>query len=552
MHLDELQAILHGGETLTVEFKGGTLNDTALVEAVACLANASGGKLLVGVTNDGRVEGARPRHGHATFPNRVEALVAAKTNPAVPVNCSLVNVDSQEVLVVEVPTASQVIATTDGRYLRRSLDTRGRPQCLPMAPHEILARAGSISAQDYSRVAVVAVGVEDLSSVEFDRYRSLVQAGGDNALQNLSNIELLRALNLVTSEDTVTVGAVLLFGDPELIEARLPQYEVGFQELNDLQVITQEVSPLPLLRAMIEMTDRVKARNPEEELQIGLFRVGLPRFADEAVRETIANALVHRDYTSPGPTMIELNRDALVVSNPGGLPEGVNVSNILSTPPRARNPALADAFKRAGLVERTGRGVNRAFASQLALGRSAPDYSRSTHGSVVVRMRTGPADREFAGYIAEARQEGQDFTLEELLALHEVRTERRITSERAAELFQVAPAEARVVLNRLAERGLVEARGERKGRTYHLSAALYRRLGNPADYVRVRGFEDIQHQQMVLTFVRSHGRITRSQAADLCQLDPARASRLLRSLRDQGHLELVGKQKGAHYIIPPE
>ena len=98
---------------------------------------------------------------------------------------------------------------------------------------------------------------------------------------------------------------------------------------------------------MIEMSERVLVRNPEEEIEIGLFRVPLPRFAEVTVRELIANALVHRDYSATGATLVEISEAGLTVSNPGGFPEGITISNLLTTPPRSRNPALADAFKRA-------------------------------------------------------------------------------------------------------------------------------------------------------------------------------------------------------------
>jgi hypothetical protein len=64
-----------------------------------------------------------------------------------------------------------------------------------------------------------------------------------------------------------------------------------------------------------------------------------------------------------------------------------------------------------------------------------------------------------------------------------------------------ADEDAQWVVNRLVEAGLVEPRGERKGRTWHLSAATYRRLGQPAAYVRQRGFEPLQQEQMVLQSV---------------------------------------------------
>lgn len=136
------------------------------------------------------------------------------------------------------------------------------------------------------------------------------------------------------------------------------------------------------------------------------------------------------------------------------------------------------------------------------------------------------------------------------MALHEVRSEKRIASSRASELFQVSQNEARSILNGLVERGLLEARGESKGRTYHLAASVYRRLGEPVHYVRTRGFDQIQQEQMVLAFVASHGRITRREAADLCQLNSEQASRLLLRLRDQGKLQMKGSRRSAHYVAP--
>ena len=545
----ELRNLLTGGETRTVEYKD-KVNDADLVEAVVCLANGSGGHLLVGVDDSGQVIGSAPRHGDHTDPSRVEALILGRTRPAVQVSAEVAPTDRGEVLIIEVPTAPTVVATSGGKYIRRAIDMRGNPQCLPMEPHEVLARVSSVGAQDFSAIPVPGVGLDDLSAGELTRFRTLAGTGGDRILATLSDMDLLKALGLCSLADELTLGAVLLFGTEESIRRRLPAYEVGFQELDGLEVRTGELRHIPLLRAMIEMYERVSARNTEEEIEIGPLRVPLPRFAAVTVRELIANALVHRDYSAAGTTLVEISGEGLSVSNPGGFPEGITTSNLLTTPPRSRNPALADAFKRAGLVERTGRGINRAFESQLALGRSAPDYSRSNARTVVVRVRPGPADKELAAFIAETRQQSEPLSLPDLLTLHEVRIERRITTGRAAELLQVDVQEARDALNRLADRGILETRGRTRGRTYHLSASVFRSLGEPAQYAGVRGFDRIEQERMVLTFVDHHGSITRREAAGLCRIPPDRASRLLRRLRDEGALELVGTRRAARYVRP--
>ncbi|HEV56895.1 MAG TPA: winged helix-turn-helix transcriptional regulator [Phycisphaerales bacterium] len=109
----------------------------------------------------------------------------------------------------------------------------------------------------------------------------------------------------------------------------------------------------------------------------------------------------------------------------------------------------------------------------------------------------------------------------------------------------------RPVLNRLVEIGLVEPRGERKGRTWHLSAATYRRLGKPAAYIRQRGFEPLQQEQMVLQYVGKHGSISRRELADLCRLATGQAYRLLKRLETAGKVVRIGgSTKGVRYGLP--
>ena len=455
MDADSVLELVAAGESLTIEFKPGGIDQDELAAAVVCLANGDGGYLLLGVADDGQVDGINPDKLDYADPHRLAAAIASRTEPTVMIKPEMVHVGDSLVAAIEVPATDDVHATSKGRYLRRTIDVKGEPQCLPMSPRDVLARASG--AVDYSRRAVAELTIQDLDAAELARMRGLARQGGDGVLASLSDSELLRALNLVGPGDRLTVGSLLLFGTSEAIARHLPAYEVGFQDLHGTEIRANEINRIPLLRAMEQLVDRVAARNPEEDVEIGLFRVPLPRWATTAIRELTANALVHRDYTQFGPTLVRLEGDVLTVSNPGGFPRGVTIENLLTTIPRPRNPALADAFKRAGLVDRIGRGINRVFEEQLALGRPAPDYSGSSDSSVVARIRSGPADTELAGYVAQARRSGQEMTLEDLLTLHEVRAERRITTARAAELFQVDQASARATLNALVERGLLES-----------------------------------------------------------------------------------------------
>ncbi len=124
---------------------------------------------------------------------------------------------------------------------------------------------------------------------------------------------------------------------------------------------------------------------------------------------------------------------------------------------------------------------------------------------------------------------------------------RELGTDESARLLQRPEAEARAVLHRLVEAGLIEERGQKKGRTWHLSAAVYRLLGDKVAYVRSRGFEPLQQEQMVLQYVEKHGRITRREAAQLCRIASHQARDLLARLCIRGKLVMRGRGKGVFY-----
>jgi ATP-dependent DNA helicase RecG len=559
MNPDALRKLIDTGETLAVEFKGeerAPLNDRNLVEAVVCLANRSGsdtGWLLIGVEDDGRITGARPRHGNDTDPNRLAALVAARTRPSLSVRVHTVTLDGVPVLVIEVPPQRVPVATSEGVFLRRAVGGDGRPACLPMDAAAMQSLQADRGLLDPSAQLVAAADWRDLDPLEFERFRRSVRerrGRSDESLLELSDLELAKALGVVDANGEVRgirLAALLLFGKEDALRRLVPTHEVAFQVLRGLEVETNDFFRWPLLRVMEEIEARIRARNRERELMVGLLRVGVPDYAERALREALANALIHRDYQRLGAVHFQWHSDRIEISNPGGLPEGVRLDNLLVTAPRPRNPLLADAFKRAGIVERTARGIDTIFYEQLRNGRPAPSYARSDATTVVVVIPGGEANLDFVRLLVTEAQSGRVLGLDELLILNALWQERTLTTDAAARLIQKPEADARATLHRLVEAGLVEERGQKKGRTWHLSAAAYRALGDRAAYVRQRGFEPLQQEQMVLQYVEKHGRITRREAAELCRIGPYQATRLLNKLVKEGRLLRQGTRKGAFY-----
>jgi ATP-dependent DNA helicase RecG len=557
---DRVARLVAEGENLAVEFKGeewSALNDRDLVETVVCLANrigAESGWLLVGVEDGGRVTGARARHGDGTDVNKVAAMIAARTRPALPVRVSLVRLEERDILAIEVPPTRQAVATSDGVFVRRALGGDGRPACVPMDFAAMQSLQADRGLMDPSAQLVLAAGWEDLDPLEFERFRRSIRerrGRSDESLVELPDLELAKALGVVDANGNVRgvrLAGLLLFGKDDALRRLVPSHEAAFQALRGLEVEVNDFFRWPLLRLMEEVEARIRARNREQEMMVGLLRVGVPDYPERALREALANALIHRDYQRLGAIHFQWHGDRIEISSPGGFPEGVRLENLLVTAPRPRNPLLADAFKRAGLVERTARGIDTIFFEQLRNGRPAPSYSRSDPSSVVVVIPGGEANLEFVRLLVTEAQGGRVLGLDEMLMLNALWQERSLGTGALAQLTQKSESESRATLHRLVEAGLIEERGQKKGRTWHLSAATYRALGDKAGYVRQRGFEPLQQEQMVLQYVTTHGSISRQEAADLCRLNADQASRLLRRLGAQGRIRrLGGVTKGVRY-----
>lgn len=132
----------------------------------------------------------------------------------------------------------------------------------------------------------------------------------------------------------------------------------------------------PLLRTLEEIQVRFAARNTEQEIMVGMFRLPIPDYSPIGFREALTNALIHRDYSRMGAVHLQWQPDHILLTNPGGFPAGVNPGNILVHEPRPRNPRLAEIMLRIGIIEQTGRGVDRIYDGQIRYGRPLPDYSK--------------------------------------------------------------------------------------------------------------------------------------------------------------------------------
>ncbi len=557
MDSNQLLQEISQGEAVEREFKSDRkrLRDETIYEEIVAMANSVGGVLFIGVEDDGQITGAQPRHGKSTEPLKLQSAIFNNTVPSINTRIAIVEHANGIVIRIETDPYPEVCATTAGKSLRRQVGPDGKPQSVPFYPRDQRSRRTDLGLLDFSAEVIGDITFDDLDPLEFERLRQTIsRLRGDKALLELSNEEIAKALRLVESRKGklyANVTGVLLLGRAETLQRVMPTNAVNFQVFDSQSnVKVNDTFRFPLLRTIEEIAARFEARNEEQEVLVGMFRVPVPDYSDIGFREAVNNAILHRDYSRLEDIYIQWYPDHILVTSPGAFLPGITTENILVHEPKPRNPRLAEAFKRIGLIEKTGRGVDKIYAGQVRYGRPAPDYSRTDEHGVRVILQGGEGSLQFTAFVYEQeKSDGKPLNLDDLLVLNHLFVDRRADSERVGRLIQKGTAQAHAVLERLVERGLVEAKGEKKGRVYHLHASLYAQLGNPSGYVRTRGFESIQQEQMILQYIDAHGKIRRTDAMELCYLSKDQAYRILRKMCSNNVLERIGgASKESHYI----
>lgn len=147
----------------------------------------------------------------------------------------------------------------------------------------------------------------------------------------------------------------------------------------------------------------VNDRLPINEVMTEALRREVPAYPELAIRETVANALIHQDLAISGTSpMIEIFDDRIEVSNPGQ--SLLEVDRILNDSPRSRNEALARAMRLFGVCEEQGTGIDKIIFEiefhQLPppLFESVPSHTRVTMFSPSLKAQTRRVDRVRAVY----------------------------------------------------------------------------------------------------------------------------------------------------------
>lgn len=538
-------------ESLTVEFKSDIkcLSDSDIIDAIVGLANTEGGYLYLGIEDNGTVTGLHNNHKDVI---KISVMVANKTVPSLAVRINIINQDSFPVMVFEISKSQSIVATSGGKVLKRRLKVNGEPENVPMFPYEFNSRLSELGKLDFSKQPLPEATLNDFDDNEIRRLRTTIDVrNGERALLELSNEELFKALSLAEDVNgiiTPTVTGLLLIGKEASIKRLIPTAESAFQVQEGSFIRVNEISHKPLITTFEFFEQMLKPWNPESEMEFGLVRVPIPEFDHRAFREALVNAFSHRDYSILQMTRIIIDEEGMTISNPGAFINGVTLKNLITADPHGRNPNLADALKRIGLAERTGRGIDRIFEGSIIYGRPLPDYSLSDETSVKVFIPRALPDLQFCKMLKEEQLRlGQPFSINQLLILSILRSHRKLSLHEVLDITYIAESKAKNVLNKLKEIGLIESVGTGRATNYMLSAKIYKSEDKSIAYVRQTNIDKVKNPELVMKLADTQGYITTKDVTELLNLNFTQARYLINKLIDKGLLIKTGNSRNTKY-----
>lgn len=443
-----LDAILKGAtadsrESATLDFKqqGRSRDDVVrnLAEVAACLANARGGTVVVGVQD--RPGGSDAVLGTDLEVDRVLRRIYELTSPPLIVQIDDPRVVGKRLLVIRVPRSPEV-HQVDGRATRRMVTS-----CEPMTASQIAGLLSERRGEDWS-AEDTGRPLASVSAVALDLARSLLRGSADpgrRAYASETDEDLLRVLGVVSPDGTLLRAGEVLLCDPT---GELPLLAYQFRRtLAGEPVATRP--PGPLLVSLIRVLELISARLDTTPVNLpGGQQVHLADLPEAAVREAVANAAIHRDYRLSGAVRVEHAPTRLSVTSPGPLVQGVTVENILTTSSRPRNARLAASVRVLGLAEEAGVGVDRMYREMVRVGH-APPHFEETVDQVAVTLIGGAPNTHLTRYVATLPPAEVD-DADAMLILFTLLTKRVVAASQLVPLLQKRGEEVEFVLRRLA------------------------------------------------------------------------------------------------------
>lgn len=533
--IEELNNLLKKREDENLEFKEARTKfdqSKKLPDYCAALANEGGGKLLLGVDDDGNIVGSKAfERSYNKLSNRLS------NDLGIHIDVEEIDHPKGRVVVFHVPPrppARRVKSTGGFQYPIRRGDS------LVEMDDETTKQILNEVDPDFSAAVVEGLTVQDLDEEALQEFRALWSKKSERAdYLQIDFEEMLDNLDLKT-EKGITYAALILLGKDKALTEYLPDAEIIF-EWRQVAEKTAYDARRTWRKAFVlifdEIWDFLNERNLRFPFQEGFFQRDIWAFVEKPIREAVLNAVAHRDYRTNGRSIfITASPVGITIDSPGQFPMGVTPENILDKH-EWRNRRLAEALHRIGLVERSGQGMNDIFEDTIRSGKGMPVIKEVDRTSVALWIPAQVNDPEFVAYLEKITSQKQFLlSLKEIMALEEIRTKGVVDNVDHKEKFL--------------QNGLIEAIGRGRGTKYTLAHQYYVHAGKTGKHTKLVGLSREKNKELILGHIQKNKKGSMEEFSDaLPELSKKDINNLLQELRRDGKIVFQGRGRAGYWTV---
>ncbi|MCD6584681.1 MAG: putative DNA binding domain-containing protein [Desulfobacteraceae bacterium] len=352
MNKKQLIDLIKLGEGFTVEFKkSGTSN---IGRELCAFANATGGFLLIGVSDSGDIVGAMD---HNKLKSQIQSIARSMEPPLV------LDIESVgKVLVVSVPAQNSKPYSFAGKFYLR--DGASSQQMSRDEIREFFFKEGVIHFDETPCESFKLNS--DLKPSNWTLF-----AKRANIPENMKPVTALENLHLLKNKKVSQAGAWLLCDDITRFNISGNVSCALFMGNDKARILDRKDFSGDVYSMIDSVMTYILTKINTELIIEKVKREERPELPEEALREAVVNALAHRDYRSTANVQIYIFQDRVEIVSPGGLPAGM-VKADLGKKSIPRNPLLFSMLYRMNAVEHIGSGINRIHRACKDYGIKAP------------------------------------------------------------------------------------------------------------------------------------------------------------------------------------
>lgn len=529
---EEFSGWLKKPEGLNLEFKAVSSREfsmSKLYAYCAAISNSGGGKLLMGVDDNGRVVGTKYAEG--TY-SQLSHQILQKLSIRVDVE-EYLHQDGRIIIFHIPPHPHGVIVTFDRQMLERVGES------LVAMDMQTIKNIVNETQPDFSAGIVSGLDMTGLNKDAISKLREKwAQHSRRTDYEKLTDEQVLHALGLMTDKG-LNYACLLLLGKEERLREILLDSEIIFEWRRTKEQIHHDframwVGPFILMEEDIWKT--INSRNLRIPFQEGFIQREIFAFSEKPIREAVLNAVAHRDYSIKGQAIfIKSSSEEFCIESPGGFMPGISPENILEKY-AWRNRRVMEVFEKAGLVERSGQGMDDIFYATIKEGKGLPDLSMSDNHRVVLKIPAAVKDEKFILFLERIANEKQlSFSPQELYELEKIHERQKIPKMHFKEHFL--------------KLGIIEKIGQKKGTQYILSSKYYEFIGKSGLHTRMAGLKREEKKMLILKHIKKREKTISSELQEALNMDQVGVKNLLKDLKKENKVRHIGAKKTGYWVL---